>query len=94
MKNNALHSHGILSRMLYGMAEFFGGGAFVIINTFFIVFLTTAKEFAIVQKEIARRKGEDTSSITPEEIAVCEKVTGLSYSQLWNKENASHFRTR
>ena len=27
---------------MYGMAEFYGGGAFVIINTFFLVFLTKA----------------------------------------------------
>ena len=59
-----------------------------------IIFPITAKEFAIIQKEIARRKGEDSSEITPEEIAVCERVTGLPYSKLWNTENASHFRTR
>lgn len=28
--------------LVYGMAEFFGGGAFVIINTFFLIFLTKA----------------------------------------------------
>lgn len=28
--------------LIYGMAEFYGGGAFVIINTFFMVFLTKA----------------------------------------------------
>ena len=58
-----------------------------------IIFPITAKEFAIVQKEIARRKGEDSSEITPAEIAVCEKITGLKYSQLWNPENASHKRS-
>ena len=36
------HSYGYLSRIMYGMAEFYGGGAFVIINTFFTVFLTKA----------------------------------------------------
>ncbi len=46
------------------------------------------KEFNIVKKEIARRKGEDNSVITPEEIAVCEKVTGMSYDRLWNPDNA------
>ena len=45
-------------------------------------------EFDVVRKEIARRKGEDDSVITPEEIAVCEKVTGFSYDRLWNRENA------
>ena len=46
------------------------------------------KEFLIIRKEIARRKGEDDSRITPEEIAVCEKVTGFRYDRLWNKDNA------
>ena len=48
------------------------------------------KEFEIIKKEIARRKGEDTSLITEEEKAVCEKVTGFHYDQLWNRENAMH----
>jgi len=46
------------------------------------------EEFDVIRREIARRKGEDDSVITPEEIAVCEKVTGFSYDKLWNKENA------
>ena len=54
-----------------------------------VLFPLTGKEFVIVQKEIARRKGEETSVITPEEIKVCEKVTGMSYDRLWNKANAS-----
>nr|MCR4901273.1 MFS transporter [Butyrivibrio sp.] len=35
-------SYGYGARIVYGMAEFYGGGAFVIINTFFAVFLTKA----------------------------------------------------
>ncbi|MBR3357440.1 MAG: MFS transporter [Solobacterium sp.] len=46
------------------------------------------REFEIVKKEIARRKGEETSTITPEEKTVCEKVTGFAYEQLWNSSNA------
>lgn len=46
------------------------------------------KEFQVIRREIARRKGEDNSVITPEEIAICEKVTGFQYEKLWNKENA------
>ena len=45
-------------------------------------------QFEIIKREVARRKGEDTSKATPEEIAVCEKVTGYAYDKLWNKENA------
>ena len=54
-----------------------------------VLFPLTGKEFVIVQKEIARRKGDDSTKITPEEIKVCEKVTGMSYDRLWNKANAS-----
>ena len=46
------------------------------------------REFDIIQKEIARRKGEDTSSTTEEEKRICEKVTGFSYENLWKAENA------
>ena len=35
-------NYGFLSRVMYGMGEFFGGGCFVIINSFFAVFLTKA----------------------------------------------------
>ncbi len=46
------------------------------------------EEFLVIRKEIARRKGEDDSIITPEEIAVCEKVTGYPYEKLWDRNNA------
>ncbi|MDO4521300.1 MAG: hypothetical protein Q4B44_06625, partial [Erysipelotrichaceae bacterium] len=46
------------------------------------------KEFEIIKKEIARRKGEENSVITEEEKAVCEKVTGFGYERLWNRDNA------
>lgn len=55
---------------------------------FAVVFPMGCKEFNVVKKEIARRKGEDDSVITPEEIRICEKVTGFQYSKLWNKDNA------
>ncbi len=51
-------------------------------------FPISRKEFEIIRREIARRKGEDPSAATPEEIAVCEKVTGYAFDKLWNKENA------
>ena len=35
-------SYGFFSRLTYGVGEIFGGGCFVIINAFFIVFLTDA----------------------------------------------------
>lgn len=56
------------------------------------LFPMNQKEFDVVKKEIARRKGEDDSVATPEEIAICEKVTGFAYDRLWNKENALKFK--
>ena len=35
-------NYGFLSQVAYGMGEFFNGGCFVIINSFFLVFLTKA----------------------------------------------------
>jgi oligogalacturonide transporter len=52
------------------------------------LFPVTQKEFNIVKTEIARRKGEDQSTATAEEIAVCEKVTGYRYDELWNPARA------
>ena len=60
----------------------------VITLAFAVLFPVTKREFDIVKREIARRNGTDNSKITPEEIAVCEKVTGYKYNQLWNIENA------
>ena len=46
------------------------------------------EEFAVIRREIARRKGEDDSEASAEEIAVCEKVTGYSFDRLWDRGNA------
>ena len=51
-------------------------------------------EFEVIKREIARRKGEDDTKASPEEIAVCEKVTGYAYDRLWNKENALKLKTK
>jgi oligogalacturonide transporter len=55
---------------------------------FAAIFPIKKKEFGIIKTEIKRRKGEDFSAITEEEIAVIEKVTGFKYDKLWNKANA------
>jgi oligogalacturonide transporter len=61
----------------------------LLITLFFtVLFPVTKKEFDMIRKEIARRKGSDTSKATAEEIAVCEKVTGFKYEEFWNKDNA------
>ncbi len=60
-----------------------------LITLFFTArFPMSNEEFDVIRREIARRKGEDSSVTTPEEIAVCEKVTGFSYDILWRRENA------
>ena len=46
------------------------------------------REVEIIRREIGRRKGEDESAATVEEIAVCEKVTGFAYDRLWDSDNA------
>ena len=46
------------------------------------------EEFRVIRREIARRKGEDDSETSPEEIAICEKVTGFAFDRLWDRENA------
>ena len=53
-----------------------------------IMFPLHAKEFKVIKKEIARRKGLDNSETTDEEKAICEKVTGFKYDELWNEKNA------
>ena len=59
-----------------------------------IVFPMTKKEFEIIKVEIERRKGNNDTKATPEEIAVCEKITGYSYDELWNIDNALKLSTR
>lgn len=51
------------------------------------IFPLTGKEFAIVQTEIARRKGENDTPTSDEEKQICEKVTGVPYDRLWNPAN-------
>ncbi len=55
---------------------------------FTVVFPVKKREFEIVKKEIARRKGEDGSKANAEEKAVIEKVTGFKFEQLWKRDNA------
>ncbi len=52
------------------------------------IFPLTGREFDIIKREAARRRGEDDSLITEEEKKVCEKVTGLPYDRLWDPANA------
>lgn len=52
------------------------------------------KEFEIIKKDIARRKGEDSSKASEEEIKVCEKVTGFKYENLWNIDNALKLKSK
>lgn len=63
--------------------------AFLAVTLVFVALYPMGKrEFEIIRRDIARRKGEDGSAATAEEIAVCEKVTGFSYDRLWDSDNA------
>jgi oligogalacturonide transporter len=61
---------------------------------FATIFPMNKPQFEIIRKEIARRKGEDDSVATPEEITVCEKVTGYSFDQLWNPDHALRMKAK
>jgi len=56
------------------------------------LFPMNRREFEIIQAEVARRKGDNDSVATQEEISVCEKVTGYKYDKLWNIDNAMRFK--
>lgn len=55
---------------------------------FTVLFPLTKKEYDVIRTEISRRKGINGSTATDDEIAICERVTGYKYNQLWNKDNA------
>jgi oligogalacturonide transporter len=57
-----------------------------------VIFPLTGKEFDVIQREIARRRGNDNSVTTDEEKRICEKVTGFTYDRLWKTENANKLR--
>ncbi len=59
-----------------------------------IAFPMGKEEFHVVVKEIARRKGEDTSVATEEEKRICERVTGFAYEKLWDRNNALKFSNK
>ncbi len=61
---------------------------------FTIRFPVTRIEFDVIRKDVARRKGEDDSLPTAEEIQICEKATGYKYDKLWNKDNALKLRAK
>jgi oligogalacturonide transporter len=64
----------------------------ILITLLFVVaaiFPITGKEFAVIQKDIARRKGEEPSVASDEEKRICEKVTGFSYDKLWDIRNSN-----
>ena len=54
-----------------------------------VLFPVTEKEFKLVRKEVARRRGEDATEATEEEKAALKKVTGFAYEDLWNPLNAT-----
>ncbi len=53
-----------------------------------LYFPITGKEFDLIQKDIARRKGLESGEASEEEKRTLEKVTGFAYDALWNIRNA------
>ena len=54
-----------------------------------VLFPVTDKEFKMVQKDIARRKGTEESLASEEEKAALRRVTGFAYEDLWSPLNAT-----
>ncbi len=54
-----------------------------------LLFPVTDKEFKLVRKDIARRKGSEEGEASEEEKAALKKVTGFDYENLWNPLNAT-----
>ena len=82
-RQSAATQHGI--GLIYIFAPIF---LMALAIVFTVIFPMKKREFEIVKKEIARRKGLDDSVATEEEKRVCEKVTGFAFDKLWNKDNA------
>lgn len=63
----------------------------VILVTFLFIFAyifpMNKKEFELVQKDIARRKGDDDSVASEEEKRLLKRVTGFDYDKLWDIRN-------
>ena len=81
----------------HGIAAIFIVVPAILITLLIVVgalFPLTGKEFQVIQQEIGRRKGEVQGEATPQEIKICEKVTGLPFDRLWNKNNATFKRGR
>jgi oligogalacturonide transporter len=57
----------------------------IVVNLFFPI---TGREFDMVQKDIARRRGSEDAVVTDAEKEALQKVTGFAYDALWNPQNA------
>ena len=53
-----------------------------------VAFPITGREFAMVQKDIARRKGSESSKASNAEKAALQRVTGFAYDSHWSQANA------
>ncbi len=69
---------------------FIGLPIIMMIGTFLFTlkFPIDTKTYSVLQRDINRRLGKDTSKPTLEEKTTCETITGYSYENLWRAENA------
>ncbi len=69
---------------------------FIVLPVIFVLFAlyfvykypVTVEGFAVLRKEIDRRKGLRDDVITEAEKTLCEVMTGYAYQDLWKKDNA------
>ena len=83
LRQSAATQHGIA--LIFVLAPGILTALLIVVDVFFPI---TAKEFRLVQDEVARRKGTLSGGATEEEKQILEKVTGFAYDALWRRENA------
>ncbi len=83
VRQSAFTQHGIA--LIFILAPAILTILLILVN---IRFPITAKEFDMVQRDIARHKGTESTSATEEEKTALQKVTGFAYRDLWKPENA------
>lgn len=59
----------------------------ILLFIFAMKFPMTEKEYNVIKRDIARRRGEDIPAATEEERRICERVCGISYNRLFDPAN-------
>lgn len=89
--NEKKKNYGLLAQTMYGMGEFFNGGAFVIINTFFAAFMTKALGMPIALAGTIPLVGKVWDAITD---PIMGNITDRTKSKFGAKRYACRVITR